>query len=184
MTKVVLNVGGGSAAIDIPAYYDGWVHKMLDVAAAPGVDIVHDARDLTALPAAQYDAIYCSNNLEHYYKHDGRKVLAGFIHLLKPGGVVEIRVPDMPAVFRMMLEQSLDIDDELYSSPAGPITVHDVIYGWGRAIETSGSEHYAHKCGFTGASLAMMLFEAGFQDIQVDHLAESLQLCAFGRIAA
>ena len=56
------------------------------------------ARRLIILPAAEYDAVYCLHNLEHYCRHDVSKVLAGFLHILKSDGFVFIRVPDMKEV--------------------------------------------------------------------------------------
>src|SRR5438045_1858589 len=91
----VLNVGGGSKEIPLPPHYADWEHVLLDIDPTAKPDVVCDARGLSALPAAEYDAIYCSHNLEHYYKHDGIKVLRGFMHVLKPNGFAEIRVPDI-----------------------------------------------------------------------------------------
>lgn len=65
-------------------------------------DVVCDARQLSQLPRATYDAVYCSHNLEHYYRHDVPKVLAGFSHVLKVGGFVHIIVPDMGAATSFM----------------------------------------------------------------------------------
>jgi hypothetical protein len=56
----------------------------------------------------------------------------------------------------------MDVDDMLYESPAGPISIHDVIYGYGREIEASGEDYYAHKRGFTHKSLRAALEQAGF----------------------
>jgi predicted SAM-dependent methyltransferase len=44
--------------------------------------------------------VYCSHNLEHYYHHEVPRVLAGSLHVLKPHGFAEIRVPDVEAVCR------------------------------------------------------------------------------------
>ena len=55
---------------------------------------------------------------------------------------------------RSCVERGLDIDDVLYQSPAGPITVLDVIYGYAAEIESSGQDFFAHKTGFTEKSLA------------------------------
>lgn len=158
----VLNVGGGSKTIGIPEHYRGWQHLLLDVDARGEVDVVLDARDLELLAPGQIDAVYCSHNLEHYYAHDVRRVLAGFAHVLKPEGFVEIRVPDIEAVARAMLERHMDIEDTLYVAPVGPITVRDVLYGYGREIEQSGQDFYAHKTGFTRTSLTRALQLAGF----------------------
>jgi hypothetical protein len=56
-------------------------------------------------------------------------------------------------------------DDVLYQSPAGPITVHDVLYGYSVEIEQSGQEFFAHKTGFTQKSLLKALQKAGFSKI-------------------
>lgn len=161
-TPSVLNVGGGSKQIPIPAHYKGWRHLLLDVDARGGPDIVCDARELTTLPAAQFDAVYCSHNLEHYYRHDARRVLAGFLHVLKPDGFAEIRVPDLKSVMDRVVEAKMDLEDVLYVSPGGPILVRDVIYGWSKEIEQSGRDFYAHKTGFTPASLKGILEQSGF----------------------
>jgi SAM-dependent methyltransferase len=158
----VLNVGGGNKTIPIPPHYDGWEHVLLDVDSRGDPDIVCDARELDSLPAGQFDAVYCSHNLEHYYRHDGAKVLRGFLHVLKPHGFAEVRVPDLECVMRRVVKDNMGIADVLYQSGAGPISVQDVIYGLGTEIEQSGSDFYAHKTGFTPKSLGQTLTAAGF----------------------
>ncbi len=103
---------------------------MLDIDPKGSPDIVCDARRLTDLESAGFDAVYCSHNLEHYYRHDVPLVLAGFLHVLKPGGFAHIRVPDLLAVMRKTLENQLDLEDTLYQAKAGPIMVLDVLYGY------------------------------------------------------
>jgi SAM-dependent methyltransferase len=162
MSRRVLNVGGNSKSIPIPPHFDGWDHHLLDIDPTGGPEIVCDAREMQTLAPSTYDAVYCSHNLEHYFRHDLPRVLAGFLHVLKPDGFADIRVPDMKAVFEDMLGRNLDIDDVLYESPAGPITVNDVIYGWGRKIAETGNDYFAHKNGFTHRSLVQALRAAGF----------------------
>jgi hypothetical protein len=99
----ILNVGGGSKRIPIPEHYKGWNHLLLDIDAAGRPDVVCDARNLVSLGADKYDAIYCSHNLEHYYKHD-----------LQPSGFAEIRVPDLKAVMERFVAANMDIEDVLY----------------------------------------------------------------------
>jgi predicted SAM-dependent methyltransferase len=173
-TERVLNVGGGSKATPIPKHYDGWRHDLLDIDPRGMPDIVSDARELTKLNGGIYDAIYCSHNLEHYYRHDGVKVIRGFLHMLNETGFAEIRVPDIAWVISELRERQLELDDILYQSPAGPISAHDVIYGLQIEIENSGQDFYAHKTGFTPKSLVKMLTECGFQHVFLiddEHLA-------------
>lgn len=160
--KKVLNVGGNSKKIPLPPQYEGFEHVLLDIDPRGAPDIVCDARELASLDADQFDAVYCSHNLEHYYRHDVPRVLKGFLHLLKDGGIAQIRVPDMHEVMRMTLEKDLDIDDVLYESQAGPIMVLDVIYGYSVEIEQSGQDFFAHKTGFTRTSLLNAIQRAGF----------------------
>ena len=174
----VLNVGGGSKQIPIPEHYASWTHLLLDVDAAGGPDIICDARKLTSLAAEQFNAVYCSHNLEHYYRHDVDKVLCGFLHLLLPDGFAEIRVPDLRVVMERFVDGNMDIEDVLYNSAAGPITIRDVIYGWAEQIEKSGVDFYAHKTGFTSTSLESVLRKAGFGTVLVAERKEAFELCA------
>jgi ubiquinone/menaquinone biosynthesis C-methylase UbiE len=174
----VLNVGGGSKSIPIPAYYAGWEHVLLDIDPKGGPDLCCDARELGRLPGGQFDAVYCSHNLEHYYAHFTDTVLRGFAHVLKVEGFADVRVPDLAAVMAQVVAAGLDLDDTLYVSPLGPITAKDVFYGYGKEIAESGNEYYAHKTGFTDKTLAKALRQAGFKevflakhDLQIDALA-------------
>lgn len=165
--KKVLNVGGNSKAIPLPEQYAGFEHLLLDIDPSGAPDIVCDARLLATLDAARFDAVYCSHNLEHYFRHEVQRVLTGFLHILKDGGFAHIRVPDIHEVMRTALERGLDVEDALYNSPAGPITVLDVLYGYGVEIERSGQEFFAHKTGFSQQSLLNALKQAGFSAIYI-----------------
>ncbi|MEI6601511.1 MAG: methyltransferase domain-containing protein [Comamonadaceae bacterium] len=167
-TPRVLNVGGGSKEIPISPWYQNWSHLLLDIDPLTGADVVLDARQLTTLPDSLFDAIYCSHNLEHYYQHDVGKVLAGFLHVLKPDGFAEIHVPDMLLVMRHCVENGGDIHGILYESAGGPISVHDVMYGWGKQIAASGVDFYAHKTGFTPNSLREVLLATGFSEVWIN----------------
>ncbi len=158
----VLNVGGNSKKIPLPALYTGWEHVLLDIDPRGNPDVVCDARTLDTLSPTTYDSIYCSHNLEHYFHHEAQQVLKGFAHVLKPEGFAFIRVPDMQELMTTVVERKLDIDDVLYQSPAGPIMVRDVLYGYGVEIERSGNPYYAHKTGFTKTSLIKVLRANGF----------------------
>lgn len=160
--KKVLNVGGNSKSIPLPAMFEGWQHDLLDIDPRGNPDVLCDARELWRLPPRQYDAIYCSHNLEHYHKHDVLKVLKGFKTILKKDGFAFIRVPDILDVMHRVVNESLDIDDVLYQVALGPILVSDVIYGWQMEIERSGHDFFAHKTGFSKQSLANVLKGNGF----------------------
>jgi len=176
----VLNVGGGNKQIPIPECYGEWDHVLLDIDPTGNPDIVCDAREMYRLEAEQFDAVYCSHNLEHYYKHDRGAVLAGFLRVLKPAGFADIAVPDVMEVMKRVVESAMDIDDVLYQSPSGPITVRDVIYGHQAQIERTGVDFYAHKDGFSARSLQAALNEAGFGEVFVFTVQGAYELRAIG----
>ena len=158
-------MGGNNKVIPLPSRYAEFQHLLLDIDPKGSPDIVCDAPELTTREAGQFDAVYCSHNLEHYYRHDVPRVLTGFLHVLKDDGFAQIRVPDLHEVMRVTIEQGLDIDDVLYQSTAGPIMVLDVLYGYSVEIGRSGQEFFAHKTGFTNKSLLKALKRSGFSKI-------------------
>lgn len=167
LKRTFLNVGGNNKAVALPDWCAGFEHVLLDIDSAGQPDIVMDARELDQLEPGQFDAIYCSHNLEHYYRHDVSKVLTGFLSVLKEGGWAHIRVPDIQAVMKVVIEKNMDIEDVLYVSSSGPIMVLDVLYGFSKQIEQSGQDFYAHKTGFTRKSLIKILRQIGFSEVYV-----------------
>lgn len=162
-----LNVGGGPRDTILPEQYNDWEHVLLDIDPAVSPDVVCDARELNTLPSGEFDAIYCSHNLEHYFRHDGLKVLQGFLHVLKDDGFAHIKVPDVQEVMKSAITRGLDIGDVLYQSSVGPITLRDVIYGYEKEIEETGQDYYAHKTGFSPKSLKLFLHQAGFPHVGI-----------------
>lgn len=176
--KRVLNVGGNSKSISIPSIYDGWENVLLDIDPACNPDVLCDARELGTLIEGTYDSVYCSHNLEHYHHHDVARVLAGFCHVLNDDGFVYIHVPDIAWLMREVAAKDLDIGDVLYQSAAGPITVRDVLYGYGEEIERSGNDFFAHKTGFSKSTLTAALQEAGFGHVFAN--CSNIEIAAVG----
>ena len=158
----VLNVGGQSRGIQLPGPYAMFEQVLLDLDPSVGADIVLDVRELTTLAPQQFDAVYCSHNLEHVRQHEVPVVLAGFRHVLKPGGLAQIIVPDLQELMLICVQQGIDLDGLLYESPAGPITPLDVLYGHGGIIAQSGQDFYAHRTGFSRRTLANGVEASGF----------------------
>ncbi len=163
--RKLLNVGGSNKSIPLPPHFAEFEHLLLDIDPRGSPDICCDARQLQTIGKEKFEAIYCSHNLEHYYRHDVPKVLAGFLHVLKDGWFVHIRVPDINELMRATIERGLDIDDVIYVSPAGPIMVLDVLYGYSVEIERSNQDFFAHKTGFTEKSLIKALLNSGFSTV-------------------
>ncbi len=159
---MVLNVGGGSKGIPLPETYEGWEHVLLDINPRPDVDIVMDARllELWARDLPTFDAVYSSHNLEHLYTHDVPAVVRGMFEVLKPGGWVEVHVPDLAVVFRA-LANGAGLYDIAYECNGGVVVWHDMLYGMSMEIRRH-HEGWAHKTGFTEARLRRVLLDAGF----------------------
>lgn len=177
--RAVLNVGGNNKSIEIPECFMGWRHDLLDIDPGGKPDVLCDARELWKLPPRQYDAIYCSHNLEHYYPHEVPIVLKGFRMLLKKKGFAYIRVPDLLEVMKAVVERGMELNDVLYESPAGSILVRDVIYGYHRQIERSGSDFFAHKTGYTEKLLTNILMDNGFPYVYSDVAGYEIMALAF-----
>lgn len=163
----LLNVGGGASRA-LPPDFEGWEQDVLDIDESVKPDILGDARAIAeSLPPQIYDAVYCSHNLEHYYRHEVPQVLAGFRHVLKRDGFARISVPNLQNLISEIQSRNLDLDDVWYRvGGALPVTFHDVLYGWSIAM-SKGNLYYAHKCGFTPLSLEKTLTAAGFASVQV-----------------
>jgi hypothetical protein len=155
-------VGGQSRGIQLPTPYSTFEQVLLDLDPTVGADIVLDVRELTSLEPQQFEAVYCSHNLERVRQHEVPVVLAGFRHVLKPGGLAHIIVPDLQELMLVCVQQGIDLDGLLYESPAGPITPLDVLYGHGGMMAQSGQDFYAHRTGFSRRTLANLVEASGF----------------------
>ena len=108
------------------------------------------------------DAVWSSHNLEHLHRHEVPVALAEFRRVLRPGGQMLLTLPDLQRIAELVAADGLE--DEAYSSPAGPITALDMIYGHTPSL-ARGNRHMAHKTGFTARTLTQLLTEAGFTGV-------------------
>ena len=157
----LLNVGSGGSK-EVTKLFKDWEQDSLDIDAKVNPDIVCDAKELRKLKPGQYDAVYNSHNLEHFYKHEVPVVLSGFLHVLKSGGFAYIAVPDIMCLFEQV--RGRDIDDTWYKASGSNISFHDVMFGWAKQV-SSGNLYYAHKTAFSEKSLAKACRAAGFKTV-------------------
>ena len=168
MSRKFLNIGGGTKDIPVPAFFDNWEHHLLDIKQMDGKekpDFLMDSRTLkfnTDLKGI-YDAVYCSHNLEHYYRGDLSSVLAGIYHVLQPTGFAFIRVPDVVGAIQDMVEKGLEFHDLV--RPEHPqlhyVQYHDIIYGRDSFKDINPTQ--SHRQAFTINSLCTGLKYAGFK---------------------
>jgi SAM-dependent methyltransferase len=176
----VLNAGSGSytARRLHPVFVRGiWKEIRVDIDPQSKPDVIASITDLeTAFSPKSFDAIWSSHTLEHLYTHEVPAALAEFRRVLKPNGFALITSPDLEAVVSLMLDHGLD--DVAYTSPAGPITPLDMLFGHSASIAL-GHQYMAHKTGFTEKSLAQRLVDAGFPTVLIKREGFDLWALAF-----
>lgn len=139
-----------------------WTELRLDISPAVKPDIVASMTDMSPVETASVDAIFSSHNVEHLYPHELPVALAEFRRVLRLTGFAVVTCPDLQQVAMHVAQGKLN--EPLYSSPAGPISAHDILYGHGKAL-AAGEVYMAHRGGFTLKSLADALASAGFAKI-------------------
>lgn len=124
------------------------------------VDIVADMRALPFADAS-VDRLQSWHALEHVNQQGGRDTIREFARVLKPDGVLDLRVPDLEFV-----QRASDIT-----------TVLNLLYG--DQTPMVDDELNAHLWGYTELSLRELLTEFGFRAERVEgHHPDELALIA------
>ena len=166
--KTVLHVGCGTwrpGSLHSSFEGEGWRELRLDINPDTKPDIVASMTDLSPVESQSVDAIWNSHALEHLYAHEVPIALREFYRVLRPGGHVLMRMPDLQTAAKLIVEGGPHAT--AYDSPSGPITPLDILYGHGASI-ARGEKGMAHKTGFTQQSIAQHLSAAGFVNVVTD----------------
>jgi SAM-dependent methyltransferase len=177
--SVVVNAGCGPlGGARLPALFDTWQQLRVDL--DPGVqpDIVASVTDLSAIPSESADAVWSAHCVEHLYAHEVSRALGEFYRILADDGFACIVVPDLQAIASYIAADKLHAP--IYTSAAGPISAHDMVYGFGVAI-AQGRVGMAHRCGFTPSLMVSRLQELPFGEILVRRRPSALELVAVVR---
>lgn len=162
-TKRVLNAGSGpqSARGLHPVFCTPeWQQVRFDIDPEAKPDVAGSLIDMKPVfPPLAFDAVWSSHSLEHLYKHEVPLALAEFKRVLKPDGFALITCPDLEVVADLVVKHGLD--HVAYTSPMGPITTLDMIFGHSPSI-ARGKTFMSHNTGFTCARLGQSLLDAGF----------------------
>jgi len=97
-------------------------------------------------------------------------VLAVFKRVLRPDGFIVITCPDLQSFSAIVVANKLT--DTAYTSPAGPISPLDILYGH-RPSMAQGNLFMAHRCGFTQKVLGGSLHYAGFVRVAISRREHS-----------
>lgn len=142
----------------MPEWLTGFKETRLDINPDVNPDIVASMTDLGDI--GQFDAVLCVHALEHLHPYEVSKALGEFRRVLNPNGVAIVFVPD--------LEDVKPTEEVLFTSPAGPITGLDLMYGFRQA--TQENTYMKHLTGFNRDSLEKALIDSGFRDVRAIRL--------------
>jgi len=177
--RVLVNVGCGPREADtLPAYFDTWRQLRVDVDASVQPDILADLTDLSQIADGSADAVWAAHCIEHLYVHQVSLALAEFRRVVRDDGFVCVIVPDIQTVAHYVAADRLH--ETLYDSAAGPVTPHDILFGFGAAI-AGGRTSMAHRCGFTPSMLERCFQQLQFGELMLRRRIAQLELVAVAR---
>ena len=161
--KTFLHVGCGPKRKEhTTAGFADWNELRFDIDESVHPDLVGTMTDMSSVSSESVDAVFSSHNIEHLYPHEVPFALSEFLRVLKPDGFAVITCPDLQAVCTLVAEDKLT--EPAYTSPAGPITPLDILYGH-RPPMARGNLYMAHRCGFTEKVLLGTLQTSGFKRV-------------------
>ncbi|MEH2046195.1 class I SAM-dependent methyltransferase [Nostoc sp.] len=118
-------------------------------------DLVADIRKLDMLPSEFYEEIIAQDCLEHFPRLDTEPALAEWSRLLKSGGILKLRVPDLIGLLKLFSWKSNQSIEEQK-------VLVQCMYG------TQAYNGDWHLTGFTQILLEHYLEEAGFNKIKFE----------------
>jgi SAM-dependent methyltransferase len=180
--RVLVNVGSGPRESNsLPAYFSSWKQLRVDVDPSVQPDILADLTDLSPIPDGSADAVWAAHCIEHLYEYQVPHALAEFRRVLRGDGFACVIVPDLQTVAHYVVADRLH--ETLYESSAGPVTPHDIFFGFGAAI-ASGRTSMAHRCGFTPGMLDRCFQGLSFGEVLFRRRTAELELVAVARVTA
>jgi SAM-dependent methyltransferase len=176
--KLVVNVGCGPALVlNRTAYFHDWRQLRVDIEPSVNPDIIADLTDLSPIQSGSADALWSSHCVEHLYLAQVPGALNEFHRVLSDDGFAVILVPDLQSVAERIVADKFD--EPIYNSGMGPVTAHDMFYGFGPSI-AAGHTSMAHRCGFTPTILVNLLNATKFAEYGIRRL-KSLELLVVAR---
>jgi predicted SAM-dependent methyltransferase len=163
--KVFLHVGCGSKTNSQTTKgfnQEGWQELRLDINPDVKPDLLGSMVDMKQVKDASVDAIFSSHNIEHLYPHEVALAIQEFKRVLKPDGILVLTCPDLQSICALVAEDKLT--EPAYTSPAGPVSPVDMIYGY-RPSLLAGHLFMAHRCGFTEKVLVATFRQGGFRSV-------------------
>jgi protein O-GlcNAc transferase len=161
--RLLVNLGSGPKdSAWLPAMFADWREMRVDADANAAPDLLADITDLSAIETGSIDAIWSAHCLEHLYLHQVAGAIAEMHRILADDGFLCLIVPDLQVLAEYIVNDKLH--EVVYHAAAGPVTAHDIIFGYSPYI-AQGHSRMAHRCGFTPGLLVQELQKSAFAEI-------------------
>jgi len=161
--RLLVNLGSGpKGSTWLPAMFADWRELRVDTEASAAPDLLADITDLSAIETGSIDAIWSAHCLEHLFLHQVAGAIAEMHRILADDGFMCLIVPDLQVLAEYIVNDKLH--EVVYQSAAGPVTAHDILFGYGPYI-AQGHGGMAHRCGFTPGLLVRELQKTPFAEI-------------------
>lgn len=146
---------------------DDW--KTLDILPGENVDIVADIEQPLPIKDNSYDLIYMSHILEHVTWYNTVTVLKELLRILKPGGTIEIFVPDIDKIISAYQKGIIPDEWYKYNEEKNPF-----LWFVGRLFTYGTHDTDFHRAVFNKKHLKECLEKAGFVDVMVTKIPRGI----------
>jgi predicted SAM-dependent methyltransferase len=111
-------------------YIPGFIH--IDAVNFPHVDHISAVDDLAFIQTSSVDLIYTCHVLEHFPRRRTTAVLAEWLRVLKPGGLLRVSVPDFSMLCKIYHETSNieNVIGPLFGRQDYLYNIHYNVYDW------------------------------------------------------
>jgi SAM-dependent methyltransferase len=155
----------------------------VDLREGPQIDYRADIRQLPADWAETFDRAKASHVLEHFGFAESEDVLREWYRILKPGGVLEITVPDLQTFAHAITAGRFDVAVQggLYGDQGHPFWMQGAYGGYdGPRWLPHSTDHNHHKSGYTASWLIELMRRVGFTDVQAERRIDRYELYVKG----
>lgn len=166
---LVADIGAGLWS---PAWGDNTKAIRFDARADTHPDVRCDVRAIPINHVGLYDQVHSSHVLEHFPRNEVVRLLSHWATLLKPGGKMVVRVPNVAYAMRRIVAA-----DDAPAEARGLVDNYDwsQLYG-----DQQGYDTAFHRCGFIARTLTAAMRAAGLEDVTCEHTQNGLNLRATG----
>lgn len=174
-TPCIVNLGAGKE--------DDPNEVRVDLRDEPGM-FRADIRRLPADWGEHFDIAKAHHVLEHFDFKDSAEVLTEWLRILKPGGELQLTVPDLQCVAEEIVGGRFDalVQGNIYGDQGHPFWRQPPYGGYDQTRYLPHShQHNHHNSGYTARHLISLMQDIGFTDVRAERHTDSWELYVVGR---